>query len=286
MRIKTLYERTEPARQGDLAEELQRLYDGDLVFPTCSMPRPFIVGNFVETLDGVVSFKISGKAGGDEISGRNDEDAFIMGLLRCYADAVLIGEETFRVGHGHVWTADFICPSMKEPFEDLRRTLHKPVPYPLTVIVSGTGTVDLDEALFRRDDIRTLVLTTERGKQRLHNKYGTIFPTEVRALPGDLLLDAGDIVALLYDVYGIKMLLHEGGPRLFSAFLEKYLLDELFLTMAPQIVGRGSKGERPNLSGPLAFTPDNALWGSLMSVKYAPTGHLFLRYSWDSKRQR
>ncbi|HEU5406850.1 MAG TPA: hypothetical protein VFU48_03735, partial [Nitrospira sp.] len=56
------------------------------------------------------------------------------------------------------------------------------------------------------------------------------------------------------------------------------LLDELFLTMAPQIIGRSRTGERPTFSGPLGLTPEQAIWGTLLSVKQAKSGHLFLRY--------
>ena len=75
------------------------------------------------------------------------------------------------------------------------------------------------------------------------------------------------------------MLLNEGGPTLFSVFLRDAMLDELFLTVAPQIVGRGFGAERPNFSGPLALDSEQALWGTLLSVRRAiPAGHLFLRY--------
>src|SRR5689334_3746544 len=101
MRLKTLYDGTDSS--GRLSAELQALYDGDLSFPDACRQRPFVIGNFVQTLDGVVSFKIGGHSGGGDISGRNEEDTFVMGLLRSCADAVLIGEETYRVAQGHLW---------------------------------------------------------------------------------------------------------------------------------------------------------------------------------------
>ena len=55
MKIVTLYEREEPKEQF-LTPELQRLYGGDLSFPKLDSNRPYVIGNFVETIDGVVSF--------------------------------------------------------------------------------------------------------------------------------------------------------------------------------------------------------------------------------------
>ena len=281
MHVKTLYDSV--PLPGLLSSELRQLYDGDLSFPDLAQSRPFIVGNFVQTLDGIVSFKIPGSSGGADISGRNQEDTFIMGLLRACADAVMIGEETFRVGTGHLWTAEFIYPKLRTEFDAFRGKLGKQSRHPLMVIVSGKGTVDLDAMAFHQHDVNSVVLTTERGRESLRMRYGTALPMAVQVLPGDPLLDAADIADVLHKKYGVRVLLHEGGPALFSSFLREALLDELFLTIAPQIVGRGKSGERPNFSGRLSLGPDEALWGTLLSVKCAPTGHLFLRYQCKSK---
>jgi riboflavin biosynthesis pyrimidine reductase len=276
MHVKTLYDRM--PSPGLLSSELQQLYDGDLSFPELTEPRPFIIGNFVQTIDGIVSFKIAGKSGGAEISGRNEEDTFIMGLLRSCADAVLIGEETHRVARSHLWTADFIYPKGKDLFQAFRRRLGKGSLHPLTAIASGNGTVDLNGALFKQSDVRTVVLTTKQGRDRIEHRHGTTLPCDIHVLPGDVVLKPSDMAALLYASYGVKLLLHEGGPRLFAAFLENHLVDELFLTIAPQIVGRGMSGERPGFSGRLEFEVEQATWPTLLSVKSADTGHLFLRY--------
>jgi riboflavin biosynthesis pyrimidine reductase len=276
MGVKTLFDRTPSS--GLLSSELQALYDGDLSFPECPESRPFVIGNFVQSIDGIVSFKIQGQSGGGEISGRNEEDTFIMGLLRSCADAVLIGEETYRVAQAHLWTADFIYPKGKGEFKAFRRRLGKRSPHPLTIIVSGRGTVDLNGTLFKQSDVQAVVFTTKTGKERIRNTYGATLPCDIQVLPGDSMLVAGDMVRLLYDAYGVKLLLHEGGPRLFASFLGEHLIDELFLTVAPQIVGRGASGERPGFSGRLSFGVEQAMWSTLLSVKSAETGHLFLRY--------
>jgi hypothetical protein len=106
MQIITLYEREEPKEQF-LTPELQRLYGGDLSFPERHGNRPYVIGNFVETIDGVVSFGIPGRSGGREIRGGSDEDRFVMGLLRSVSDAVLVGSRTFNEGvrahaHSHI----------------------------------------------------------------------------------------------------------------------------------------------------------------------------------------
>ncbi|HSA87818.1 MAG TPA: dihydrofolate reductase family protein [Nitrospira sp.] len=277
MEIKTLYDGIGASPSPSLTKILRDAYDGDLFFGDSTRPR--IVANFVQTLDGIVSLKIPGKSGGADISGRNEEDAFIMGALRAYADAVMIGEDTFRNAPGHVWTAGCVYPPFEDEFHALRKHLGKAARPPLNVVVSGMGHVKLDEPFFRRDEIPSLVLTTPQGAARLERQYGRALPATVRILPGDAALNPSDMVTLLRDEYGVRLLLHEGGPTLFSSFLRQGLLNELFLTVAPQIVGRGRTGERPPFSGSLEFAPEQAMWGTLLSAKWATkSGHLFLRY--------
>ncbi len=264
-----------------MTESLRAAYDGEL-FLSDSQGGPLIFANFVQTLDGIVSLKIPGKSGGADISGRNEEDTFIMGLLRAWADAVMVGEDTFRNAPGHVWTAGCVYPAFEKEFHAFRKTIGKAAVHPLNVIVSGTGRINLDEPLFRNDGIRSIVLTTRQGAAHLQRKYGVTLPATVHVLPGEVTLEPSDMVSLLHAEYGVKLLLHEGGPTLFSSFLKQSLVDDLFLTMAPQIVGRGRPGVRPGFSGPLGLAPEEAIWGELLSVKRATkSGHLFLRYRVD-----
>ena len=86
--LESLYEGT-PERGVNLPlpSELRTLY-GRLQFPL-HPERPYLIGNFVTTLDGVVSLNVPGQAGGGEISGFNPHDQMVMGLLRAVADAVI-----------------------------------------------------------------------------------------------------------------------------------------------------------------------------------------------------
>ena len=52
-----------------LPEGLNIAYGGDLWFPPSGPERPYVIGNFVSTVDGVVSYRIAGKSGGGDISG-------------------------------------------------------------------------------------------------------------------------------------------------------------------------------------------------------------------------
>ena len=83
-------------------------------------------------------------------------------------------------------------------------------------------------------------------------------------------------MTLLRD-YGVRVALYEGGPNLLASFLTEHLIDELFLTLAPQLAGRSQDMHRLSLMEGHAYQSDEAPWTTLLSVKQAES-HLLLRY--------
>lgn len=270
--IETLWDRQ--VTSTSLPAELRELYAGDLEFPGTILP--YVVANFASTLDGVVTYKIPGKSSGDEISGHNAADHFIMGLLRASADAVLVGAGSFiDSGPDHLWTAESVWPDGAEAFRRYRAGRPE---HPLAAIVSGSGRLDITRPIFHTADVKTVVLTTPEGKQRFDvtcNRAGC--RVESVAIEGGPRIGAAKIVEVLQRDFGVRLLLHEGGPELFGRFLRENLIHELFLTLAPQIAGRDANADRPALIRNAAFLPENAPWLSLLSVKRAGE-HLYLRY--------
>ena len=64
---------------------------------------------------------------------------------------------------------------------------------------------------------------------------------------------------------------------LFGQFLAAQAVDELFMTLSPQIAGRKGNATRPAMVQGVEFMPDSALWFQLLSVKQR-NEHLYLRY--------
>src|SRR5450755_4366689 len=130
-----------------LPDGLRDRYDGNLCFPPAPEERPYCVANFVSTLDGVVSFNLPGQSGGAQISGSNEEDRFIMGLLRASADAVMVGSGTLQaVGPQGSWLPESVYPAAKDLYQKYRTEVLRKPKYPLVVVVTGTGSVDLASA--------------------------------------------------------------------------------------------------------------------------------------------
>jgi riboflavin biosynthesis pyrimidine reductase len=276
VRLETLYER-QPAARPVLIEALRERYGGDLDLPG-PPERPYVIANFVESLDGVVSFGIPGRSGGGEISGNNAADRFVMGLLRACADAVVFGSGTLHGDAGHVRTAAFIDPGAAPLYVELRGRLGARGPEPLNVVVTGTGRVDLAEPTFHTKGLETLIVTTANGERRLRADHGdALRVTQVRAVAEAGAVPPRAVVDLLRREFGARLILHEGGPALLGAFLAAGQVDELFLTVAPQVAGRDGGGRRGLAEG-AAFLPETAPWFELQGVKRAQD-HLFLRLS-------
>jgi len=261
-----------------LPPELAAIY-GQMRFPL-QPDRPYIFANFVTSLDGVVSLEAPGRAGGGDISGNNKHDHMLMGILRAAADAIIVGAGTLRKSPRHIWTAEHIYPPFSTFYQQLRRNMNKTEP-PLNVIVTLQGNVNLDQPLFQSGKVPVLIITTMRGEQRLRQQ--TIPPsTEIAALAQNEegLLSTQAMLEVVQRVHPGNLILSEGGPQLLANFFAEHCLDELFLTLAPQVAGRDASIERPGLVAGKLFAPEFPLWGSLVSVK-RETNHLFLRYAFD-----
>ncbi len=263
-----------------LPEGLRARYDGNLSFPASPEERPYCVANFVSTLDGVVSFNLPGQSEGAQISNWNEEDRFIMGLLRASADAIVVGSGTLQAAGPHgSWLPEAVYPAAKDLYQTYRTEVLRKPEYPLVVIVTRTGGLDLTSAVFHTPRTRVLILTTEPGKRRLSQSGSqALASVEVKALStAEERISPSTILTLLRQEAGVQLLLHEAGPTLFGEFLAGGFIDELFLTVAPQIAGRDAVHPRPGLVANIQFSPATAPWWKLISAKSA-TAYLFLRY--------
>lgn len=242
--------------------------------------RQYIFSNFVTTLDGVVSLKAKGHAGGADISGFSVQDRMVMGLLRAVADVVIVGSGTLEADPQQVWTPDCIYPELTDDYRRLSMALRKGA-MPLNVIVSGSGKIDLRLPVFTSGRVQTLVVTTTAGARQLLKRKPPR-GLEIRAIPrcrGKIpvssILDAVDRMNA-----GNRILI-EGGPRLLGDFYAQRLVDEQFLTLAPQIAGREDGDGRISLVMGQVFPPGNGRWGTLSDVRRGAS-HLFLRYTFRS----
>jgi len=278
--LESLYD-VDRGRSVRLPSELAALY-GRLEFPP-HPGRPYVIANFVSSLDGIVSLGVPGQAGGGPISGFNLHDRMIMGMLRASADAVLVGAGTLRAAPAHVWTAQYIYPALAGLYQTMRSASGKSGS-PLNVIITARGEIDPNLRVFQSGEAPVLIVTSTQGLDRIR-RLGMPQSVQVVAVQGADRLSARSILETVGGVRSSDVLLVEGGPHLLGDFFAESCLDEQFLTLAPQVAGRDGSGERPGFVAGRTFAPEHPMWGTLISVKRGGN-HLFLRYGFTSKTQQ
>ena len=247
-----------------LPDELARLHGGGLGFDV-----PCLYANFVATLDGAVAIP-SMPSSNEFVAGDSDADRFLMGLLRAFADVVLIGSGVLRASPRGTWLPEKIYPPAAAAYAELRRELGSSEA-PEIAILTGSGSIDPEHPVLAS---RALVLTSSRGAVQLD---GTLPETaRVLGLSDETEIDPRFVVEALLE-RGHRRILCEAGPHTFGGLLEADVVDELFLTSSPLLVGEAGAGSRLRLveGADLVETAPRA---RLLSLRRHGS-HVFHRYA-------
>lgn len=219
---------------------------GPLGFPQPPENRPWIYSNFVQSLDGIVSFK-GRHASGAAIS-QSQEDRWLMDLLRAHADAVMVGVNTLveetELGERERGPVFRI---MAPDCQNLRQALGRR--REMNIVVTGAATLDLSAyRVFDGEYVDAVVVTTRKGAARLADRKSHPH-VRVIASGEEQFVDLPEVARLLTRELGIRYLLCEGGPTLYGYMAKTGLIDEKFVTLAPVEIGQIIPGEQEGASG-------------------------------------
>ncbi len=246
-----LFQRLVPPGEPDTPD---RLYTDMKLEDRAPRDRPYVICNFVASLDGKAT--MGGRT--SPLSDPSDRAAFHM--LRSQADAILVGTGTLRVEcYGRL---------VRKPLIASIRTAEGRSAQPLAVVVSRSGSIPYDIPLFADPSSRVvLFLPTSAppppdcgAQMRVH-----------RSDAGD---DLRSVMRSLRERHDVRSLLCEGGPALFNGLIAQDLVDELFLTLAPTLVGAGEFGVTEGM--PVVVPVPMRLVSALAHER-----QLFLRYARD-----
>ena len=230
-----------------LSAELIRLYGGPF-----GLPPDAVYSNFVVSLDGVA---VLGASSGSTLSGHNQADRFVMGLLRAAAQAIVIGSATLSASPGQVWSAEQVFPGAAADFKELRRRLGLPE-FPTLVVVSGSGALALDHPARRL------------AGQTRH---------QVVSLGPAATLDPLQIVTAIRAA-GHQVILSEGGPLLLGQLLHAQQVNQLFLTVSPLLAGRTKELTRAGFVEGVDLLGEGVGENLALLSVHRHQSHLFLRY--------
>jgi riboflavin biosynthesis pyrimidine reductase len=223
--------------------------------------RPYVVLNMVSTADGRAT--LAGRSG--PLSNRADRELFH--ALRLAVDAVMAGAATVRVErYGR------IIPDSSRRRLRIERGLSEE---PLACIVSARLTLQGDIPLLADPAAKVAIVTSSAA-----SLPPVAAQVDYIRTARDGLLDLPAALAELRERFGVRTLLCEGGPHLNAQLLAAGLVDELFLSLSPQLAGDDLDGNHAHpealriLAGAVLDPPvELELLGALEH-----DSHLFLRY--------
>ena len=184
--------------------------------------RPFVLVNFAMTADGKIAF-----ADHTFVPFGSKRDREHMMELRATADAVMSGARTIKESGAVMSTGGAKYCRLR-----LKRGLTE---YNLRIVVSGSGSVDPHATIFKKHFSPIIILTTERISKVDLQKLQAV-ADEVK-ICGKREVNFRSALAWLRKKWGVKRLLCEGGGELSDALFRAGVVDELHLTICPQIFG-------------------------------------------------
>jgi riboflavin biosynthesis pyrimidine reductase len=202
----------------------RELDDGELpqLYAYPEQHETWVRANFITSVDGGAT--ADGKTGAMAGPG----DRFIFNLLRELADVIVVGAGTVRI---ESYSGAHLGVAQRQ-----RRQARGQSEVPQLAIVTKSGRLDRDMAVFTRTEVPPLVLTCTAAvdeTRRLLTDLADVVDCS-GSDPG--MVDVAALLAILA-ARGMRRILTEGGPMLLGSFVQRNLLDELCLTIAPYVVG-------------------------------------------------
>ncbi len=216
----------------------------------------WVRANMIASADGGATS--AGTSGG--LGGAGDKALF--SVLRELADVILVGAATVRA-------EDY---SGASPADDQRaaREARGQAAVPPIAMLTRSGSVDPDAAVFRRTEVAPIVFTSAAAAPKTRRALGSLADVIDVSGPDPESLDLAKALTVLTE-RGLGRVLAEGGPGILGRLIADGLLDELCLTVAPVLVG-GAAGRI------VTGDDDDRAPLRLQQVLSDDDGYLFLRY--------
>ncbi len=232
------------------------VYD-DLELPAGGT-RPYTVIHMVMTVDGAITGPTDAYW---PIS--DDADLRTFRRFRFHVDAVLHGAKTLGVNPDrYLWSAE----------QREGRALRGRTEPPLFVVVSNSGRVDPSDRVFGRKIYPLAPIVVVPETATIDRELERV--AEVLRVGADR-VDLRAMVELLTRERGVRTLVCEGGAIVNYHMIEAGLVDELFITVSPRIIGQPRP--RTAVEGPEAFPLERVRRLELIGVREVE-GEVFLRY--------
>ncbi len=228
--------------------------------PPALSTRPFVFVNMGMTMDAKIA-----TANGTVSSFGSQKDLQHLYELRATSDAIMSGARTLD---RHPVTLG----SGGDRFVSRRKRNHLQ-PHALRIVVSGSGSIDLNAEVFKHRFSPILLLTSTACPaaqlDALRHKVDAVHISDGPHIEWQSALH------WLSATWGVKRLLSEGGGALNGALFQAGVVDELHLTLCPRLIGGRSS---PSIADAPIPTPLNQAYPLRLHSVRRHQDELFLVY--------
>ncbi|MFN8521915.1 MAG: dihydrofolate reductase family protein [Chloroflexota bacterium] len=194
-----------------------------LQLPHGNVARPGVVLNFVSSVDGKIALGAGAAGIGSAL------DFALMKRIRAAADAVLAGASTLR--------AERVSSIVPPDLAARRETTGLPS-QPLPVTLSRRLDLDVANRFFETPR-RAVVFTTALADS---SRIRALEQCADVVVAGSDVVNLADALQILRERYGVRSLVCEGGAILNQQLLDGDMIDEVFWTIAPRLIGGNAGG--------------------------------------------
>jgi len=225
--------------------------------PVTPDQRPYILLNYAMSVDGKISTENR-----DPVRFTSRIDRRLMDEIRADVDAVLIGAGTLRAEDPPV--------RVQAATRRNERTRAGKSPHPVSIVLSRSMELPPEGRYWKDDQVERIIATTEQApgeRTRPFQDKAEVVRT------GQTSVDLVELCRMLFE-RGISRLLVEGGGEVNMAFWEAGLVDEVYLTLCPVVIGGRNA---PTAADGTGFSADR--FRNLRLVESRRVGQeFFLRY--------
>ena len=173
--------------------------------------KPFVILNAATSIDG----KIATKNGDSKLS--SSEDLKRVHKLRSQVDAILVGKNTVL---------------KDDPLLTVRKVKGK---NPIRIIIDSKGTIPSKAKILQTSKTIPTMIAVSKSISKSNLEKLKKFPVEI-IITGTSNVNLKSLLRVLYKKK-ISKILVEGGGTVNWEFIKNNLIDELFITVSPYIIG-------------------------------------------------
>ncbi len=183
-----------------------------------------------------------------------EETETLLHTTRAECDAIMVGSRTIRIDNS---------------FLTVRKV---PGKSPIRVIPNSRGDLPLTANIFRPDALTVIAVSEIASSERIEAIQAT--GAEV-VVCGEVEVDLVLLLEILYEQYGVRKMMVEGGPTLNYHMLHHCLVDEIRLIHLPFIVGGD---DTPSLVGGMHIETEDEMIRLELRTHYLCGTNLITEY--------